>query len=85
MPTSIRKILEADGETISVTRLDTNGKLKNVNFAPNQAAGVLPVVAQLLQLDRGTKYAYLCHPCVVHVSKLKREGEYSVGLVQTPL
>jgi hypothetical protein len=39
-----------------------------------RAEGVIPVVAQLLEQSTTTKYAYLCHPCVQHVSKLKREG-----------
>ncbi|KAL2128378.1 hypothetical protein VTI74DRAFT_9271 [Chaetomium olivicolor] len=38
--------------------------------------GVIPVLAQLLEQSTSTKYAYLCHPCVKHVSKLKREGGF---------
>jgi hypothetical protein len=34
------------------------------------------VLAQLLEQSTSTKYAYLCHPCVQHVSKLKREGVF---------
>ncbi|KAK4241239.1 peptidase family C78-domain-containing protein [Achaetomium macrosporum] len=40
------------------------------------AQGVIPVLAQLLEQSSSTKYAYLCHPCVQHVSKLKREGGF---------
>lgn len=32
------------------------------------------MLEQLLQQSTTTKYAYLCHPCVHHVSRLKREG-----------
>ncbi|KAK4156502.1 peptidase family C78-domain-containing protein [Chaetomidium leptoderma] len=38
--------------------------------------GVVSVLAQLLEQSSSTKYAYLCHPCVQHVSKLKREGGF---------
>ncbi|KAL2019963.1 hypothetical protein VTK56DRAFT_8963 [Thermocarpiscus australiensis] len=38
--------------------------------------GVIPVLAQLLEQSPSTKYAYLCHPCVQHVSKLRREGGF---------
>ncbi len=36
--------------------------------------GVISVLAQLLEQSSSTKYAYLCHPRVQHISKLKREG-----------
>ncbi|KAK4177186.1 peptidase family C78-domain-containing protein [Triangularia setosa] len=41
-----------------------------------QTAGIVPVLAQLLELCPSTDYAYLCHPCVYHISKLKREGGF---------
>lgn len=43
-----------------------------------QAVGrdVIPVIAQLLQQSPTTDYAYLCHPCTWHVSKLRREGGF---------
>jgi zinc finger-containing ubiquitin peptidase 1 len=43
-----------------------------------QAVGrdVVPVIAQLLQQSPTTEYAYLCHPCTWHVSKLRREGGF---------
>lgn len=43
-----------------------------------QAVGrdVIPVIAQLLQQSPTTEYAYLCHPCTWHVSKLRREGGF---------
>ncbi|KAK0635188.1 peptidase family C78-domain-containing protein [Bombardia bombarda] len=41
-----------------------------------QSEGVIPVLALLLDQCSSTKYAYLCHPSVIHVSKLKREGGF---------
>ncbi|KAH6640889.1 peptidase family C78-domain-containing protein [Chaetomium tenue] len=38
--------------------------------------GVISVLALLLGQSPSTKYAYLCHPSVQHVSKLKREGAF---------
>ncbi|TDZ14139.1 Ubiquitin carboxyl-terminal hydrolase ZUFSP [Colletotrichum orbiculare MAFF 240422] len=38
--------------------------------------GVISVIEQLLQQSRSTEYAYLCHPAVQHVSKLKKEGGF---------
>lgn len=37
---------------------------------------VVPVLKQLLEQCPTTEYAYLCHPCVQHVSKLRREGGF---------
>ncbi|CAN8095727.1 unnamed protein product [Discula destructiva] len=39
-------------------------------------SGIIPVLAQLLQQSASTEYAYLCDPCVQHVSKLRREGGF---------
>ncbi|KAK7417316.1 hypothetical protein QQZ08_011659 [Neonectria magnoliae] len=38
--------------------------------------GVMPVLGQLLEQSPSTQYAYLCHPRVQHVSKLRREGGF---------
>ncbi|KAH7152540.1 peptidase family C78-domain-containing protein [Dactylonectria estremocensis] len=38
--------------------------------------GVMPVLGQLLEQSPSTQYAYLCHPEVQHVSKLRREGGF---------
>ncbi|KAH6987291.1 peptidase family C78-domain-containing protein [Ilyonectria sp. MPI-CAGE-AT-0026] len=38
--------------------------------------GVMPVLGQLLEQSPSTQYAYLCHPQVQHVSKLRREGGF---------
>lgn len=37
---------------------------------------VIPVLRQMLEQSASTEYAYLCHPCVQHVSKLRREGGF---------
>lgn len=37
---------------------------------------VIPVLKQMLDQSPTTEYAYLCHPCVQHVSKLRREGGF---------
>lgn len=37
---------------------------------------VIPVLKQMLEQSASTEYAYLCHPCVQHVSKLRLEGGF---------
>ncbi|KAK0651970.1 peptidase family C78-domain-containing protein [Cercophora newfieldiana] len=41
-----------------------------------ESEGVVPVIAQLLEQCSSTKYAYICHPRVHHISKLKKEGGF---------
>lgn len=41
----------------------------------DKTSGVLPVLGQLLEQSATTQYAYLCHPAVQHISKLRREGK----------
>lgn len=43
----------------------------------NDLSGVIPVLEQLLEQSSATQYAYLCHSCVHHVSRLKKEGKRS--------
>jgi hypothetical protein len=75
MPSWLVKLLQSDGAVTTVNRLDGDGKLKKVKVYLNQASGIGPVLEQLLKQDRLTDYAFLCHPVVKHVSKLKREGK----------
>ncbi|RYP48970.1 hypothetical protein DL768_005242 [Monosporascus sp. mg162] len=48
--------------------------LRNGRYVSSE--GVVPVIEQLLQQSPTTRYAYLCHPCVQHISKLRREGGF---------
>lgn len=75
MPPWLVKLLkEKDGEITTVNRLDDYGKIRKVKVCPNRSEDILPVLHQLLKQDKDVDYAYLCHPSVRHVSKLKREG-----------
>jgi hypothetical protein len=76
MPSWLVKLLqEQDGAYKTGTRLDTHGNLKKVRMCPNMAGGIIPVLEQLLDQAEYVEFAYLCHPAVKHVSKLKREGK----------
>ena len=72
------KLLGRDGESAIINRLGEDGRLKKVKVRPNQASGILPVLAQLLEQDPYTEYTYLCHPAVRHVSKLRMEGKWHI-------
>ncbi|ESZ99444.1 hypothetical protein SBOR_0206 [Sclerotinia borealis F-4128] len=76
MPQWLVKLLQADGQYKTINRLNADGQLRRVKYCPNQAEGIIPVLAQLLDQDSATSYAYLCDPAVLHVSKLLREGGF---------
>ncbi|KAI1131944.1 peptidase family C78-domain-containing protein [Nemania abortiva] len=40
------------------------------------AEGIIPVLARLLEQSPSTEHAYLCHPAVQHISKLRGEGGF---------
>jgi hypothetical protein len=75
MPTWLRQLLEADGKARTTNEISRTGKLSRVKVIENQVSGVIPVIEQLLGQDLLTEYAYICHPCVQHVSKLAKEGK----------
>ncbi|RYP11757.1 hypothetical protein DL765_007599 [Monosporascus sp. GIB2] len=55
--------------------------LRNGRYVSSE--GIIPVIEQLLQQSPTTCYAYLCHPCVQHISKLRREvGADTPGAAQ---
>jgi len=74
MPSWLVKLLENDGKMETINRLGLDNKLFKVRVCVNQAPGILPVIETLLAQDDYTDFAYLCHPAVRHVSKLKGEG-----------
>ncbi|KAI5921318.1 peptidase family C78-domain-containing protein [Camillea tinctor] len=48
--------------------------LKNGKYV--SAEGVIPVLQQLLEQNPSTVCAWLCHPAVQHISKLRKEGGF---------
>ncbi|CAI6100516.1 unnamed protein product [Clonostachys chloroleuca] len=38
--------------------------------------GIVPILQQLLDQCPTTEYAYVCSPCVTHISKTRREGSF---------
>ncbi|KHN95433.1 Seryl-tRNA synthetase, class IIa [Metarhizium album ARSEF 1941] len=81
MPNWLARKLARDGQVctdgkkpagkrrIMATNWDEARELKGV------FAGVIPALARLVGKSRSISYAYFCHPCVQHVSKLRREGK----------
>lgn len=76
MPPWLFKLLSAGGESRAVQRIASNGQLyRDVSIA-NEVSGIVPVLATLLTADARCERAWLCHPAVQHVHKLKKEGGF---------
>jgi zinc finger-containing ubiquitin peptidase 1 len=75
MPAWLRQLLEADGRFQATKEPSLLSKSQKIRIIENHVSGVVSVVERLLQQDHTTEYAYTCHPCVQHVSKLQKEGK----------
>jgi len=75
MPAWLRQLLEADGQFQTTKEPSLLGRSPKIRIIENQVSGIISVVERLLQQDHTTEYAYTCHPCVQHVSKLQKEGK----------
>lgn len=76
MPSWLVQLLQTgDGAVKTINKVEADGRQKKVQICENQQGDVIPVIAQLLEQEPLTEYAYLCHPAVKHVSKLRREGQ----------
>ena len=77
MPDWLRQQLEAGGAvSVRNTINPADGRLVRVTSVANETPGLVGVVAALLEADRSVARAYLCHPAVVHICKLRREGGF---------
>ncbi|KHJ30640.1 putative transcription factor c2h2 [Erysiphe necator] len=76
MPTWLIKLLKEEDGVIKTVKRTQNGKLKEIEICPNMMAEIIPLLVHFLTEDKSTLYAYTCHPCVRHVSRLKREDGF---------
>jgi Peptidase family C78 len=76
MPEWLRKQLEDDTKITVHTVRGLDEKPVEVFSCPNETSGLVPVLYQLLEQDKGVDHAYLCHPATQHVVKTAREGGF---------
>jgi len=75
MPDWLVKLLQDnDGKLVTINQLDKDGRTRRSQACPNMAADIVPVIAQLSDMDPNVAYAYVCNSAVKHVSKLTKEG-----------
>jgi len=76
MPYWLYRQLEQGPRITRRNIITSSGRLAVEEEIENEDPGVMNVLAQLIELDRSVKTAYLCHPAVVQVSKLPNEGGF---------
>ena len=79
MPAWLRQLLEADGQFQMSEENSRMTKQTKIRIIENQVSGIVAVVERLLRQDHTTEYAYTCHPCVQHVSKLQNAWDLGIN------
>ncbi|KAK2797758.1 hypothetical protein FQN50_009087 [Emmonsiellopsis sp. PD_5] len=76
MPSWLWNMLE-EGPKITVTnQIQPDGTLRRVESVANETPHLIPVLAQLCNLDDSVERAFLCSPSVRHVFKMQKEGGF---------
>jgi hypothetical protein len=76
MPEWLRRQLDQGGKITTHNQISTDGKIEKVIQISNETSETLLVVARLCHLDLEVDRTIFCHPGVVHVSKMSREGSF---------
>lgn len=76
MPAWLRRMLEEGAPVTYENKIQANGTLVRVEVVENETKGLVPVLAQLCELDESVDRAYLCNPNVRHIFKMPKEGGF---------
>jgi Peptidase family C78 len=60
----------------NINTIGRDGRLIQEELIENETSGIVPILARLSELDPRVQYAYYCHPDVIHISKMNREGGF---------
>ena len=76
MPAWLRRQLEKGAKVTVLNKISADGQLLRRESIANETRGVLPVLSQLYEQDQSLSKVYLCHPDVLHVVKMAKEGGF---------
>jgi zinc finger-containing ubiquitin peptidase 1 len=74
MPDHVRKALLKDAEPYR--RIHSDGSRSREFYADNETRGVIPILADICNIDPMTKATYLCHPSTRHIVKIRCDGNF---------
>lgn len=76
MPDELWQRLSEGPKVTKSNVISRNGTVTTQETIEDECPGLVPVLAQLSALDHNVTEAWFCHPSVVHVFALKREGGF---------
>ncbi|KKZ63187.1 hypothetical protein EMCG_02483 [[Emmonsia] crescens] len=76
MPSWLRNMLEEGAKVTVSNQIQPDGTLHRVEFVANETSHLIPVLAQLCELDETVEQAFLCSPAARHVFKMPKEGGF---------
>ncbi|OQO01098.1 hypothetical protein B0A48_13341 [Cryoendolithus antarcticus] len=76
MPANVRRDLENNARPRSENRIGIDGKLVRKMYVPNETPRLVPILADLSDLDHNIATAYYCDEHVKHVHKLSTDGNF---------
>ena len=76
MPKWLYDQMKSEPRIFRYNIIGQDGRLVAIERVENEAAGVVPMLARLSELDPSVEEAWFCHPAVRHISKYRHEGGF---------
>lgn len=76
MPNEVRRRLKEDARPRTANRIGRDGKLNHETAIPNETSDLIPILADLSDLDPAVRSAYFCSRSTKHIHKLSCEGNF---------
>lgn len=76
MPGWLHRQLAEQPKVVSRNTIGRDGRLFREDRLENVTTGIVPILAQLSEVDSSVKKAFYCHPAVAHVFKTRKEGGF---------
>jgi hypothetical protein len=76
MPRWLYDQLDRGAKIHTEKQIGRDGRIVFHEIIDNETPGIVPMLARLSELDPGVRYAYYCHPSVIHICKTRKEGGF---------
>lgn len=76
MPDHVRRHLINDAQPRTVNQIRSDGRLEQRIIIPNETPGLIPILADLCNIEQNTATTYLCDPSVRHIHKIQCDGNF---------
>jgi zinc finger-containing ubiquitin peptidase 1 len=76
MPNWLHRQLESGGKISRHQHVGSDGKMIEIETVENEISRIVKVLGKLCEQDQSVETAYLCHPAVQYIGKIKNEGNF---------